>query len=269
MSNLIISKGLEQAKGKMPYTLRNDYMFRCLFQTNQKALKGLLCALLHLPSQDIKDIEITNPIIVGESCEDKEIRMDIVVILNNNEHIDLEMQASHFTNWTVRSICYLSRMYDSLIHGEDYSDVRPSIHIGILDHTLFPQNPCFHSQNLLMDKHTQQIYSDKFALNVLDLTQIDLATDEDKQWKIDYWAKIFKANTWEELKMLTANQEDFKTVTESLYRLNADENVRKRCRDREDYYNMINSHERRHEQAEKRIAQLQAELAKRRGKKQQ
>lgn len=47
-----------------------------------------------------------------------------------------------------------------------------------------------------MEKH--YIYNDNFTLNVLDISQIELATDEDKAYKMDYWAKLFKAKTWED-----------------------------------------------------------------------
>lgn len=33
---------------------------------------------------------------------------------------------------------------------------------------------------------------------MLDISQIELATDEDKAYKMDYWAKLFKAKTWED-----------------------------------------------------------------------
>ena len=36
---------------------------------------------------------------------------------------------------------------------------------------------------------------------MLDLTQIDMASDEDKAYGIDTWATVFKAKTWEELRM--------------------------------------------------------------------
>ena len=49
------------------------------------------------------------------------------------------------------------------------------------------------------------VYSDKFILSVVDLTKIELATEEDKQYQIDYWASLFKAKTWEELKMIVRN----------------------------------------------------------------
>ena len=55
--------------------------------------------------------------------------------------------------------------------------------------------------------NSAQVYSDKFTLSVVDLTQIDNATEEDKSSKIDYWARLFKAKTCEELQMLAQNDE--------------------------------------------------------------
>lgn len=47
-------------------------------------------------------------------------------------------------------------------------------------------------------KKNFHIFSDKFRICVVDLTQIELATEEDKYHEIDLWAKVFLATTWEE-----------------------------------------------------------------------
>ena len=86
-----------------------------------------------------------------------------------------------------------------------------------------------------MDVIHHRIYSSKFAVNVLDLSHIELATEEDKEWNLDFWAKLFKAKTWEEIKMLAKDNEYFTEASNTLCDLYADFNVRERCRDREDY----------------------------------
>ena len=80
------------------------------------------------------------------------------------------------------------------------------------------------------------IYSDKLRLSVLDLTHINLATEEDRQYQIDYWASLFKATTWEELKMLAEKNESLAEATETLYKLSQEEMIRLQCEAREDYY---------------------------------
>ena len=57
-------------------------------------------------------------------------------------------------------------------------------------------------------KKTGHLYSSKFSIHVLDLTRIDLATAEDQNYEIDRWAKLFKAKTWEELRMIAKNNPD-------------------------------------------------------------
>lgn len=76
----------------------------------------------------------------------------------------------------------------------------PAVQIGILDYTLFPDAPEFYATYRLMNVKTHKIYSDKLCLSVLDLKHIELATEEDKAYQIDYWARLFKATTWKELR---------------------------------------------------------------------
>lgn len=86
-----------------------------------------------------------------------------------------------------------------------------------------------------MDVIQHRICSSKFAVNVLDLSHIELATQEDKSWSLDFWAKLFKTRTWEEMKMIAKDNEYFTEASNTLCDLYADFNVRERCRDREDY----------------------------------
>ena len=226
---------LEKATGEIKYNMTNDYMFRALFQQNTIALKGLLSSLLHMPPEDILSVEIMNPIVIGETINDKEFRLDIKAVLNHYQQINLEMQVVNRHDWPERSIGYLSRMYNSLQKGDQYINVKPAVHVGILNFSPFDGEPIFYSRNVLMDMNKHRIYSDKFQVNVLELKQIELATEEDKKWNLDFWAKLFKARTWEELKMIAKDNEYFTEASNTLCDLYADFNVRERCRDREDY----------------------------------
>lgn len=129
-------------------------------------------------------VEITNPIILGEAVTDKEFRLDINVVLNNHILINLEMQIANKLNWQNRSIMYLCRSFDQLNHGQAYTDANPVIHIGFLDYTLFENNPEFYATYKLINVKNHQKYSDSLTLNVVDLSHINLATDEDKKYHI-------------------------------------------------------------------------------------
>ena len=146
-------------------------------------------------------------------------------------------------NWKNRSISYLCRSYDQLHRGQDYSEVKPVIHIGFLDYTLFEEHPEFYATYKLMNVKDHRIYSDNLVLRVVDLTQIDLATAEDRAFQIDYWAALFKAKTWEDIKMLAEKNEYLDEASKTMFQLSADEQIKKRCLDREEYYQDLRAYE--------------------------
>ena len=242
----------KEATGKIDYTMTNDYMFRAILQTNEKVLCGLVGSLLHLKAEEIDAVTIENPIELGAAIDNKNYILDIKITLNNNTSLNLEMQVANRGDWTDRSLLYLCRRFDNLNKGRKYEEVRPAIHIGILDFTLFPDEPEFYATNKLMNIRSHKVFNDKFTLRVLSLKQIELATEEDKEWEIDAWAKLFSAKTWRELEMAAKNNDIFTSASETLYRLNADELIREQCQAREDYE--------RHERTVKKRLAEQAEM---------
>lgn len=239
-----LDRDFQNVNGKIPYNMTNDYMFRAVLQSNNKVLRGLICSLLHLAESEVSAVEITNPIVLGETVKDKEFRLDINVIMNNRVLINLEMQITNKLNWENRSVMYLCRSYDKLNRGQDYREARPAIHISFLDYTLFDEYPEFYASYKLINVKNHQKYSDNLTMYVVDLSRIDLATEEDKQYHIHDWAYLFKAATWEELKMIASRDEYLKEASQTIFRMSADEEIRKRCRDREEYYQDLRNYER-------------------------
>jgi len=251
----------QNATGKIDYTLMNDYMFRAVLQENKKVLKDLICALLHLSPKDVKSTVILNPIELGKGLEGKAFVLDVKVLLNDEKIINLEMQVVNQEFWANRSLSYLCSIFQNLESGDDYSRIKSAYHIGILNFSPFPDYPEFYAVNKMMNINKHYIYNDNFTLNVLDLTQIELATEEDKEYKIDYWAKLFKAKTWEDLKMLAQKNDTFKETCETVYNLNQDKEVRYWCEMREEGQRILRTYESLIKEREEKLAQKDAELA--------
>ena len=230
-----VHESYEMASGPIAYNMTNDYMFRAILQKNEFVLQGLIGALLHLDQADIKSVEITNPIILGEQIENKQFVLDINITLNNNICLNLELQVINRTNWQDRSLIYLCRMFDRLQRGEDYAESGCAIHIGILDFTLFEEVPEFYACYKMLNVKNHHVFNEKFVLNVLDLKRIDLATEEDRRYEIDCWARMFKAGTWEELRMIAEKNKYMSEAAMAMYELNADEIIRQQCMAREEY----------------------------------
>ncbi|MBD5449300.1 MAG: hypothetical protein HDR28_03920 [Lachnospiraceae bacterium] len=152
--------------------MTNDYLFRALLQRSNSALRGLICSLLHLSDDDVISVEIMNPIELGKSVAAKDFFLDVKVSLN-----------------------------DQIV-----------IQIGLLNYTLFPEFPEFYAVYEFRNTKNHHLYSNKLRLCVLDLSRIDLATNEDKLHRIDYWTSLFKSTTWEEIKMVASKNEFCETL---------------------------------------------------------
>lgn len=96
---------------------------------------------------------------------------------------------------------------------------------------------------------------------MVDLTKIDLATQEDRHYQIDCWAALFKAETWEEIRMLASKNEYIKEAAETIFKFNTDAQIRKQCLDREEYYQDLRNYERVILEKDNTIAEKEAELA--------
>ena len=57
--------------GELPVKMTNDYLFRALLQSDNRALRALLASLLHMDFEEVTSAEITNPILLGEALGNK------------------------------------------------------------------------------------------------------------------------------------------------------------------------------------------------------
>ena len=228
-----------QYKGKIQYRLTNDYMFRAVMQKSTKVLKHLICSILSLPLEDVIDLVIQNPIELGKSIDSKTCILDIKVLLNNNQLINIEMQVSKQEYWKERSLTYLCRTYDNLGSGDDYDKVIPAIQISILDFNLFPNVEELISKYYLTNENPEYLnrYTNDFAIYVLNLHQIynNKVIKQEQNSALYQWAKLFNAESWEEIQMLAEQNEVFDECVTTLAQLTEDEKIRMQCEARNDY----------------------------------
>ena len=80
-------------------------------------------------------------------------------------------------------------------------------------------------------------YSDEFAIYVLNLRQIDneKVIRKEKNSELYQWAKLFQAESWEEICMLAEQNEIFGECANTMAQLTEDEKIRMQCEARKDY----------------------------------
>ena len=228
-TSIISNSVLDQAHGSLKYKLTNDYLFRAVFQKNTYVLKGLICSLLNIKESEIQSVVIENPIVLGEAIDERTVILDLKILLNNMQKLNIEMQVANRQDWTDRSLFYSCRSFCDLKHGENYKHTLPFIHISILDFTLFPDRPEFYAKYYLCNVKNHLQYSDKFAIYVLNLKQIRLASKEDISSGLSYWARLFSAASWEDIKMLAKANSYIREAAVTMRELSEDEKIKLQC----------------------------------------
>lgn len=127
-SELLSREELLHLQGPLDIPMTNDYLFRALLQQNNRVLKALICALLHLNPESVRVVSVENPIELGKSYGEKDLILDVKALLDENIIINLEMQVVNEHNWEERSLYYLCSSFDHLNKGLDYSEVKPAVH---------------------------------------------------------------------------------------------------------------------------------------------
>ena len=205
--------------------LTNNYAFRKTFK-NSYIARGFLIALLDLKEEDVVDLEVIDPFEEGESEEEKEGILDIKIYLNNNKKINIEMQNRYQKDWTERSVFYNCRMFtESFYHGQPYEDLEPCIHVGILNFDQM-KSTGFHHHIKLLDIKTNEEYSSKLQFHVVQLKQIESATEEEKQTELYYWARLLAAKDWGEVEKTIRGNPYREAVKNEMYKMSQDEKER-------------------------------------------
>lgn len=235
---LITDKSYETVSGPILYNLTNDYMFKATLQESQMALKGLVGALLNVPPSSL-EVSVTNPIILGRNIATKDFFLDVRVIINQYEHMNLEMQIIDWGNWLERSVSYTSRMYDNLCVGQDYVCAVPIHHVGFIGFDLFEYGNKFYDTFILTNLDNSLVYTNKFKVSVVNLKHIDDATEHDKSSKLDQWAKLITAKTWEELKDIAKEDPYMEATAKTLFELSQDFDAIENARRRNEYFAMV------------------------------
>lgn len=113
------------------------------------------------------------------------------------------------------------------------------------------------------------IYTDKFKISVVNLNSINTANELDKQFKLDKWARLFTAQTWEELREISKEDSYMEATARKLFALSSDFDIQEEARRRKEYYRYVGKLEKEIKEKDEaldkkdaRIAELEAQLAK-------
>lgn len=147
--------------------LKIDYAFKQLFgsEKNKEITVVFLNAILQKTGRDrIKDISFSNVEVGGEYREDKQSRLDLLVVTTAGEWINVEIQFTDKYDMVKRSVYYWSGIYrGQLKRAMGYRELRPVIAINLLNFTMFDQTEKFHT--------TYSLYEDEEKFRLTDIME--------------------------------------------------------------------------------------------------
>lgn len=200
-----------------------DFCFQELME-DKEILRGFCGAILHVPPEEIEEIELLPKQLRKKYKEEKYGILDVHIRLNNGERMNIEMQSTSYDYWQERSLFYLSKMYtDQIQGGEDYDSLKKCIHVGVLNFNLFPHNR-YYSRFHIWEDTNREMYTDKFEIHILELTK--LAQYEYPQTELLRWAQFFGAKSREEMQMLAEKDKYIDKAYRRLEEMSVDEQKR-------------------------------------------
>ena len=161
--------------------LKVDFAFKQLFgsEKNKDITVVFLNAILQRTGRKrIKDISFSNTESGGKHKDDKQSRLDLLVVTEANESIHVEIQFTNKYNMIKRSIYYWAGVYrDQMRKGMGYKELRPVITINILNFDLFSQTDHFHTMYHLSEDEEKFRLTDVMEFHFIEMSKLI------KDWK--------------------------------------------------------------------------------------
>ncbi|MCI3921083.1 Rpn family recombination-promoting nuclease/putative transposase [Paenibacillus sp. TRM 82003] len=208
---------------------KNDFIFQRLFgeEESKESLMSLLNAILGLEGEKrIRDLQVKeNKQLTKKMADDKTGRLDIFAESDDQVLYDIEMQLTDQRNMARRSLFYMSKMYiGSVKQGEDYSKLKRTVTINLLDFKLFQDREAFHSTfHLYDDRDKSLLLTDAFEVHFLELPKFERMV-KDMSNPLHRWLLYLTENMPEqERQELIERDPDLKKTEELLIRLSGDE----------------------------------------------
>ena len=201
-----------------------DYCFKELL-AYPEIRKGFVAAVLNKDPDEIEKTTLMPTILSKDTEDGKYGILDVRVKMKNGSQMDLEMQVAPFKFWDNQVIFYLSKMYtDQIREGHRYEDLKPCIHVSILNFNLFPKDQICFREIAFCDLTTKQKYTDLMEIYVLELKK--LPSEQKDEPLVVKWMRFLSAKRREDFEKMAEEDTYINEAYEVLQKLSADERKR-------------------------------------------
>lgn len=175
----------------------NDALFKNVFAQNSDITLSLINSVFEVQgSVLISDIEFIDRNLDSEEDDGKESRLDLLGRSSDGTIVNLEIQVAKQGYMGRRSLYYWSRLYNELKSGEEYTELKRTVAINILDFNLFDRKkyPSYHSCFGVYDIKTGNQLTTDCELHFLELPKWNLKTVKETN-RLERWLSYFSKKT--------------------------------------------------------------------------
>ena len=151
-----------------------DFVFKRIFGDSKHTaiLINFLNSIVQCKQPIIK-VKLENVEITPEILGEKWSRLDVLATTQDGEIINIEIQLNNKGNTIPRALFYWSKLFSrQLLTGEDYSHLKRTIAITILDFNLFKQDQRYWHQCRLTDQEDHSLISPLIEIHFLELRKM-------------------------------------------------------------------------------------------------
>ena len=202
-----------------------DFVFKNLFGSSKhpNILISFLNSVLK-SKKPIVQVEMKNTDIEKHFVEDKFSRLDVKAKTSNNEIINIEIQMKNEYNMIKRSLYYWSKLYEEqLLEGEDYSQLKRTVCINILNFKYLKNNK-FHNAYRLKELETNEELSDVLEIHFIEVPKLDDKSDEKDM--LVAWTEFLKNPESQKVRNLEKTIDEIREAKDELVRMSNDSEQR-------------------------------------------
>lgn len=159
-------------------SLKNDYLFKAVFGSDNEKSKSILMSLLNKildrENDPIVELHYNNPFQIKDRIDDKETILDIRAATEKEELLDIEMQIAWHKYMPCRLIFYHGgQIRSSLKEGEDYDEMRPTITICITDSVVFKDTDQYLTEFYFMEETSHIKFCNRTKICCIELPKVN------------------------------------------------------------------------------------------------
>ncbi len=158
--------------------------------------------------------------------ENKLGRLDILAILNDNTTVNVEVQVLNPYDFIDRSLYYWSgNYYNNLKAGQDYTEVKKTIAINILNYEQFEEGP-FHETARIKRDYQNKILTDKMELHFIQIPKFVKEKGKIKP-KLKQWMQFISQANQKEVELAMEENQEIKKANDEYEYLTGEEAERR------------------------------------------